>query len=140
MITLLQYLGVYEDHKDATPAILDNAVELLVAVGKLQLMAIEDGVEFPINPATNSQVSGSQNGGFRPQDCPIGALHSSHKQGLAVDIYDPQGLIDAWCMMHSGVGGKLEQCGIYIEHPSATKGWSHWTIKPPGSKKRVFYP
>lgn len=140
MITPEQYFGKHIDSPDVTDTRKANAMRLIVAVNRLMNIANEDGVEFPVNPKTGSQVSGETYGGFRPQDCPIGAMHSSHKEGLAIDIYDPHGRIDAWCMGNSGVGGDLEQNGIYIEHPDATKGWSHWTTKRPGSGRRVFYP
>ena len=140
MITSQQYFGIYHDHPDATKEVKDNAETLLMACDNLEEMAVEDGVVFPDNPTTGNGVSGVTLGGFRPQSCVQGAMHSSHKEGLAVDRYDPEGRIDAWCMMNSGKGGKLEQCGIYIEHPDSTKGWSHWTIKSPGSGHRVFYP
>lgn len=140
MITLQDYFGHYANHKDATPARWDNAEKLMVACEKLEALMVLDGVEFPVNPATGTQVSGSGNGGFRPQECSIGAPKSSHKEALAVDRYDPHGAIDAWCMAHAEKGGLLEECGIYIEHPDSTKGWSHWTIKRPGSGNRVFRP
>jgi hypothetical protein len=137
MITLDQYFGKWINTADATREAKENAEVLLEAVNALKAIAESDGIEFPINPATGSCVSGQTYGGFRPQSCKQGAARSSHKQGLAVDIYDPQNDIDAWCMDNLD---KLEQCGIYIEHPSATNHWSHWTIKAPGSRKRVFYP
>lgn len=140
MITLDQYFGVHRNHPDITDDIRDNAARLLDACEELEHMARDEGVEFPDNPVTRSGVSGQTYGGYRPRDCPQGALHSSHKEGLAVDRYDPQGKIDAWCMMNSGKGGLLEQCGVYIEHPDATKGWSHWTIKATKSGRRVFMP
>jgi len=140
MITLSEYFGKYHDCPDATKERKDNAETLLLACGNLEQMAKVDGVRFPANPVTKSQVSGTNFGGFRPKNCPIGAERSSHKEGLAVDLYDPGGEIDKWCLLNSGNGGKLEQCGIYIEHPSKTNGWSHWTIKAPRSGNRVFYP
>lgn len=140
MITLLEYFGKYHDHPDATKERKDNADTLLLACWNLEQMAKADGIKFRTNPTTGSQVSGTTLGGFRPQNCTIGAVKSSHKEGLAVDRYDPDEEIDKWCMLNSGVGGKLEQCGIYIEHPSKTLGWSHWTIKAPRSGHRVFYP
>ena len=140
MISTEQYFGVHIDSTDITTETKLNVMMLINAVNRMMAVAEEDGVEFKVNPKTKSQVSGETYGGFRPADCPIGALHSSHKEGRAVDLYDPEGKIDAWCMMNSGAGGDLEQCGIYIEHPDATKGWSHWTTKPPGSGRRVFHP
>lgn len=96
-----------------------------------------DGVSFPISPITKSGVSGQTFGGFRPQDCPQGASNSAHKQGLAVDRYDPLGKIDGWLLEHPEA---LEKYGVYIEHPDTTQHWSHWTIRPPGSGKHIFYP
>lgn len=137
MITIEQYFGKWIDHQDATEARKGNAKRLVIACEMLSAIAASDGVVFPTNPATKSGVSGQQYGGFRPQDCPIGAPHSSHKEGMAVDRFDPLNLIDDWCMDNLD---KLALCGIYIEHPDATKHWSHWTIRPPLSGNRVFRP
>ena len=137
MITLAQYVGPHSKSPDWDTTCQANAAQLLVACSKLEEYARADGVEFPDNPNTGSGVSGLTFGGFRPQDCPQGAPLSSHKKGLAVDRYDPRNKIDDWCMKNLA---KLEECGIYIEHPSKTPGWSHWTIKRPGSGNRVFYP
>lgn len=135
MITLAQYLGQHS--KAATPAHRKNAAALLVAVEALYVEAVLDGVEFPVNPATGSQISGQTYGGYRPADCPIGATNSAHKQGMAVDLYDPDGKIGAWCLANQS---KLKKHCIFIEHPSKTPAWSHWSIKPPKSGKQVFYP
>lgn len=140
IITLDDYFGPWKDHEDATEERKQNARLLLHACAALQYFAERDGIEFLDNPHTCCNVSGKTFGGFRPQDCPIGAEHSSHKEGMAVDRYDPEGLIDAWCIKHSEVGGLLETCGIYIEHPEATPGWSHWTTRRPRSGNRVFRP
>ena len=140
MITVEEYFGPWKDHPDATEERRQNAILLLHACSALEYFARRDGIEFPDNPHTGSGVSGKTYGGFRPQDCPQGAPQSSHKEGLAVDRYDPEDLIDKWCMAHSEVGGLVESCGIYIEAPSKTDGWSHWTTRRPKSGKRVFYP
>lgn len=148
MISFSEYFGPWENHKDATDERKANAIRLLTACSCLERMALLDGVEFPEHSRSlsglhwydTSDISGQGYGGFRPQDCPQGAQHSSHKEGLAVDRYDPHGDIDRWCLMNSEVGGKLEQCGIYIEHPGSTVGWSHWTVRRPGSGNRVFLP
>jgi hypothetical protein len=95
------------------------------------------GLRFTINPLTQSLVGGETLGGFRPQDCPIGAPQSAHKQGLAVDIYDPDNKIDNWIIGHQQV---LKEFGLYFEHPTATPRWSHWTTRKPASGRRIFYP
>lgn len=137
MITMEQYVGPHKFSEDWTAARQLNAAELLIACWKLEQLAIADGITFPNNPKTNSGVSGGTLGGFRPQSCKIGAPHSAHKEGFAVDRYDPEGKIDSWCMANQA---KLAACGIYLEHPSKTIGWSHWTTRAPLSRNRVFMP
>lgn len=137
MITFDQYFSDWIAHPDATEERQANAIRLLSAVSSLERLAITDGVEFTDNPVTGSGISGEKYGGFRYQACPQGALHSSHKEALAVDRYDPTGDIDKWCLMNLD---KLEQCGIYIEAPASTHGWSHWTVRAPASGHRVFIP
>lgn len=137
MITLLQYAGVHAQSPDWNAERKINASGLLLACSRLEALARADGIKFPDNPATGSGISGQTFGGFRPQSCAQGAPRSSHKEGLAVDRYDPHGLIDEWCLANLD---RLESCGIYIEHPSATPGWSHWTTRAPKSGNHVFYP
>lgn len=137
MITLNQYVGPHRENPDWTPVREQNATRLLAACASLEVEMARGGVTFPDNPATHSGVSGQTLGGFRPQDCAQGSPTSSHKEGLAVDRYDPRGEIDAWCLVHLD---RLAAYGIYIEHPSATPGWSHWTIRAPNSGNRAFYP
>lgn len=137
MITLEQYVGQYLGAEDWTEARQANARRLLLACAALQTEMLADGIKFPDNPATHSGVSGQTLGGFRPQACTIGAATSAHKEGRAVDRYDPAGLIDAWCIAHQT---RLKAHGIFIEHPSKTEGWSHWTDRAPGSGHQVFFP
>jgi len=127
-----QYVGVHADSPDWTEQRQENAQKLLV-----QVNALEESCDFdwPINPATKSQVSGQTYGGFRPQDCPQGAPHSSHKEGLAVDVYDPQNTLDG-----ALTDEILEQFELYREAPQSTPHWCHLTIRPPGSGKRTFQP
>jgi hypothetical protein len=81
------------------------------------------------------------NSGWRPPSVnaatPGAAARSKHMTGEAIDIADPDGDLDEWCMDHQDV---LLSCGLWLEHPSATKGWCHVQIVPPKSGKRVFYP
>ncbi len=137
MITLNQYVGPHSASPDWTPERQQAATKLLAACCALEVEMARGGVSFPDNPATKSGVSGVTFGGFRPQNCTQGAPNSSHKEGLAVDRYDPRGEIDVWCMAHLD---RLAHHGIYIEHPSATPGWSHWTTRAPKSGNRAFYP
>jgi hypothetical protein len=137
MITLNQYVGMHRECPDWTPIREQNATKLLAACCSLEVEMANGGVSFPDNPKTKSGISGDTLGGFRPQVCSIGAPNSNHKEGRAVDRYDPDGKIDAWCMAHLD---RLEKHGIWIEHPSATPTWSHWQNVPPKSGNRAYYP
>ena len=137
MISLNDYYGPWEGSTDLTKERRENSIKLLEAVNRLISIAQADGIAFPINPATRTQVSGRRYGGFRPQSCDQGAGHSAHKDGMAIDLFDPANKIDTWCFDNQD---KLEECGIYIEHPDATITWSHWGIRPPASGHTVYYP
>lgn len=134
-LTFEQVLGKWKGQ--ATSA-QENNIEHLVATcnGLIEVM-LADKVWFPTNPLTGSIVGGESLGGFRPKDCPIGAPGSAHKQGLAVDLYDPKNEIDAWLWEHRSA---LESCGLYFEHPEATPRWSHWSLRRPKSGRRFFRP
>ena len=81
------------------------------------------------------------NSGWRPASVnaatPNAAPRSKHLTAQAIDISDPEGDLDEWCMDHQEV---LQTMGLWLEHPSATKGWCHVQIVPPKSGKRVFFP
>ena len=137
MISLDDYVGPWAGSDDWTSECQVNAATLLAKCADLETEMISDGVTFPVNPKTGTQVSGEVYGGFRPQSCPIGASHSNHKTGCAVDRYDPDGRIDMWCVSHQP---RLRFHGIYIESPDSTPTWSHWQSVPPGSGNTVFRP
>lgn len=79
--------------------------------------------------------------GWRPPEVnaatPGAAQFSRHMTGQAVDLADPEGDLDDWCMKHSEI---LENIGLWQEHPASTKGWCHVQIVAPKSGNRVFYP
>jgi hypothetical protein len=64
MISLIEYFGKFMDHVAATEERMENAAELLERVDKLMALALDDGIHLPVNPVTNSQVSGIEYGGF----------------------------------------------------------------------------
>jgi len=68
---------------------------------------------------------------------PNAAPNSKHMTGQAVDISDPDGDLDEWL---NTTRSALEAIDLYLEHPSATKGWCHLQTKAPKSGNRVFYP
>lgn len=135
MILIEDYFGKWECSPDATPERVENAKVLLSKVNPLLNRAFDSGVQLHINPNTKTHVAGNTYGGFRPQDCPQGAPHSSHKDGRAVDVFDPFNELDNWL-----TDKLLEEFGLYRESPLATKSWCHLTDKAPGSGKRTFTP
>ena len=139
MISRKDYLGTYAGCSDITPAISVNIDRLLNKVNALLAYMQQDKVIVPINMKTRTQISGDLNGGFRPQDCAIGAPNSNHKQGLAVDLYDPLGKVDEWVTNPNNLK-KIQALDLYFEDKSATEGWCHVQIVPPKSGRRWFLP
>ena len=137
-ISQADYFAAYAGHPGITSAMRGNAEVLLHAVNALLDLALESGqVDLEINPDTGCLVSGKRDGGWRPLECATGAPTSAHKQAMAVDVYDPDGDLDSWCMNNHH---HLFRLGLYLEHPAATRGWCHLTTRAPRSGNRVFYP
>ena len=139
MITLTQYF-MGRDKKypqDLSNEIRENAAKTVSQVNLLLGLAVAQGVTLELHPSTGTLVSS----GWRPPSVnkatPGAALRSKHMTGHAIDVYDPDGDLDEWCLYHLSA---LESVGLYLEHPSATKGWCHLQTLPPRSGKRVFFP
>lgn len=139
MITLADYwMGRDESHEHAlTETIRANARETVHRVNALLAMMMADGV-----PLEASQRSGSLvNSGWRPPEVNASvagaAPKSKHMSAQACDLYDPEGLLDDWAVEHPEA---LAELRLWLEHPSATKGWCHVQTVPPRSGRRVFYP
>jgi hypothetical protein len=81
------------------------------------------------------------NSGWRPSAInariPNASARSRHLSCEAIDLSDPAGTLDAWCMANLD---ELENLGLWLEHPAATPGWCHLQIVPPPSGRRVFEP
>lgn len=141
MITVDDYfMGRREKYSLAlTPTIERNAHRLVNIVNALLAIAMAAGVHVPLHPVTGTPVSG----GWRPPvinaAAPNAAPNSRHMTGEAVDLYDPDGDLDEWLMTDAGQSA-LARVGLWMEHPSATKGWSHLQSLPPRSGRRTFYP
>lgn len=144
MITLEQYFG----GKPHTQEEEDFATVLLQRVNELCDEAQQNGnYDAPTCPNTGTQISGSYHGqgdgGFRLPTATTGRQNSSHKEAKAVDVFDPKGDLDKWLDgFEDGHNGniKLEQYGLYREHPDSTPGWCHLTTRAPGSGHRTFIP
>lgn len=127
-LTLAQYAGPYLSSADFTLERRSAAIDLLAAANAVIALAGADGVVFAVNPSTGSLVAGAGNGGFRPQSSRVGAPGSSHKQGAAVDVYDPERRFASWCYYHQA---QLEAAGIRaMEDPRWTPTWVHLDRKP----------
>lgn len=135
MITRQDYFKAYEGHPEITPDMDARADDLLARVTNLLIIAGENGWEPTTNPHTGNWISGQQNGGWRPQDCPIGAARSTHKQAQGIDLYDPLGRLDKWLLTDLGLKS-LAEIGLWIEHPGWTDGWCHLQSIPPGNPPR----
>ena len=136
MISVEEYF-----RKPRSPAQEEYARDLLARVAALLTDAAADGAydQKWVNPHTRSRISGSPNGdgdgGFRTPGSRTGAPNSAHKEGRAVDVYDPNNSLDLWL-----TDAVLEKHGLYREAPSATPGWCHLQTRAPGSGNRTFQP
>ena len=140
-LTVTEYL-MGREKKYATSLsvqILKNAEVLVGKLNRLLARADDAGVTFEINPVTKTIL----NSGWRPPAVNAttkgAAVNSKHMTGEAVDVYDPDGDLDEWLLSEDGQEA-LEDIGLWMEHPAATKGWSHLQTKPPRSGRRIFYP
>lgn len=140
IITLADYwMGRDKTHaSELTPEIIANATETVKRANLLLPHLMAAGVTLDLHP--NGTLVSS---GWRPAainaGVPNAAARSKHMTGQAVDIYDPDGDIDDWLMTSAGIAA-MSQIGIWLEHPSCTKNWSHWGITAPRSGKRIFFP
>jgi hypothetical protein len=109
------------------------------AANKLLVLAKLAGVTLETSPRTGSIVSS----GWRPpavnEATPGAAPRSKHLSCQAVDLYDPDGDLDDWLMTDDGQH-VMQDLGLWLEHPAATKTWCHVQTVPPRSGRRVFYP
>lgn len=127
-ITLTDYwMGRDESHGDElTDEIRKNAEETVRRVNLLlERFGESRGVNSGWRPAA---INGS---------IPGAAKKSKHMLALACDVDDDDGDLDEWCMNNLD---QLEDIGLWMEHPAATKGWCHLQTVPPRSGRRVFYP
>lgn len=128
MITLANYyMGRDETHPmELTAEVAYNSVETIRRVNTLLL-------RFGERRTVTS--------GWRPisvnESTPGAAKKSSHVLGLACDLEDSDGTLGQWCLDNIF---ELEEIGLWLEHPSKTKGWCHLQTVPPKSGNRVFYP
>jgi hypothetical protein len=140
MITLANYwMGRDVTHGLAlSPDMRKAAATTVEIANKVLVLAKTNGIPLESSPRTGSIVSS----GWRPPEInastPGAALRSKHLTCQAIDLYDPDGLLDDWLFDVSDT--ILRDFGCWLEHPAATKGWAHLQTVPPRSGRRVFYP
>ncbi len=140
MITLADYfMGRDRTHAAILGTDLRaNAGRTVESANALLVLAKGAGVPLEPNPATGSIVSS----GWRPADInaatPGAAARSLHMTCEAIDLFDPDGLVDDWLLANADT--VLRDLALWLEHPAATKGWAHVQLRPPRSGRRVFYP
>lgn len=134
MIILSDYwMGRDKEYaSELTPTIIANAMETIRRANLLLTV---------FRTMTGDVENRHVTSGWRPAAInlatPGAARRSRHLTGQAVDIFDPEGDFDEWCLAHPEY---LVAAWLWLEHPSATKGWSHCQTVPPRSGNRVFYP
>jgi hypothetical protein len=124
---------------ELTPEIMRNAGLTVAKANSLLAVLEAEGVGLEEHPRTKSLVS---SGWRSPQingQVKGAAPKSKHMTGQAIDIYDPEGEIDDYLMTDAGQR-MLVSLALWMEHPSATKGWTHIQTVAPRSERRVFYP
>lgn len=131
MLTLEDYFGRVLHIEAPSDEVKVNAGILLARVNAL----LHDCamIEAAAIPKVNS--------GWRPAaynaGIPNAAPKSKHITGQAIDIADPDGELDEYLFKNQNV---LEDHGLWMENPLATKGWTHLQSTPPRSGNRVFIP
>lgn len=129
MITLEQYFGGHENSSAAAELTDEKRANAATTVARANMLLDRFGEERTVNS------------GWRPAAynamVPNAALRSKHITCEAIDLFDPEGDLDSWCMDNKAV---LAEIGLWLEHPASTKGWCHVQIVPPKSGNRVFFP
>ena len=132
MITVDMYFGAKPHSLEQG----DAGVELLRQVNGL---LEELGWLYPCDPDTGTPISGSRggsgDGGFRLSTSTTGKAGSKHKSAHAVDVYDPQNVLDKTL-----TDAMLAKHGLYREHPDDTPGWCHLQNVAPNSGRRTYKP
>jgi uncharacterized protein YcbK (DUF882 family) len=134
MITLKELLGKYKP-EDIPEEYVDHLIDLLNRVNVVREkwghpMIVTSGYRSVKDHLEIYKKKGITDQSKIP-------MKSKHLYGLAVDIADPKGLLQAWCKANEKT---LEEVGLWMEDFSATKGWVHFQCVPPASGKRWFLP
>lgn len=139
-ITVGDYLRGYDTiyPRECTAEIMTNAAKTVAAVNSL--LAVLEAEQVPLE---TNRLNSIINSGWRPPQVngqiTNAAPRSKHMTAQACDLYDPEGLIDDYLASEAGQRVLVAQ-RLFMEHPSATKGWCHVQTEAPRSGRRIFYP
>lgn len=133
MITLKELIGSL-DFNSLPERHRSNIMDLLQTVNKLRQaygkpMIVTSGYR---SEADHRRIYAEK--GTPDSKIPWGSAHLS---GLAMDVSDPNQVLQAWCLKNMHV---LEQLGLYCEDFAYTKNWVHLQLRAPKSGKRFFKP
>lgn len=143
-LTVEQYFAAYPELM-SDPALFAAATILVAQINGALKMYEADGGLIETNqhhgsPHFGTVISGTENGAIRPLTCPIGAAGSKHKRGMAVDLCDHTGKLDAWCGGTTHQDGRLIALGLSREHPDETINWCHLGTGPTAANHWLFHP
>lgn len=128
-LTLDQYLMGREKESPITNGMREDAIELLKRVNALLAEFYKQVPKAKKRIITSGYRTAKVNAQVG------GAKKSNHMLCRAVDLSDPDQVLDNWLTDEI-----LEKFDLYREDPSATKTWVHLQSCPPKSKKRTFLP
>ena len=134
-IVLGDYFGRVSRFDPPCDGVIANANELLFRVNNLL-----DKIQIAY-PDTQDARDWRVNSGWRSvkynATIPGAAVNSKHVTGQAIDLADPDGVLDNILFNDTTL---LVEASLWLEHPASTKGWTHWQSVPPKSGNRVFFP
>lgn len=111
---------------ELTPDIEKNLLDLAEKITALEMVY---GDKFIVTSGLRSKADQMR---INPS-----VKNSAHLMGMAVDVSDPEGRIDEWCLDNLE---ELIRIGLYLESPVQTVRWSHLQSRKPISGNRVFVP
>ena len=135
MIRVEDYLGNMTHAEEPSSDVVSNALDLLSRVNVLlsRVTDLEPDLEAASEPVINS--------GWRPESynatVPGAARKSLHITGEAIDLADPEGELDEFLFDNPHL---LVETGLWCEHPSSTRRWTHLQARAPRSGNRFFFP
>lgn len=133
MISMQELLGK-ANLEDQSPEIQANLAILLDRINQIRAawgrpMTVTSGLR-----TKDDQLRIYRAKGVPDSHIPWG---SWHLKGGAVDIFDPNRELQAWCKENEEI---LEKTQLWMEDFSATPNWCHFQITPPASGNRWFIP